>query len=139
MKMDNYRRNLDVMAEPSDPKERPKANFVEFSDWTALYLAQVLDEYGHYEAETEREESIAKGYAEYIRDRVRSYDGRAMHVKVYFHDSVGTDVFLEALDYFPSSGRIDVEPNIIDSVYDYVAESALDWGFSIPLEVEDGA
>lgn len=133
MEMDNYTSNLDVMAEPASPAERRDANFIEFSDYIALYLAEVLDEYGHYEADDDRTESIAKGYAEYLRDSVRSADGRMCHVKAYFHDSDGVQVLLDALDHFPTCGRADVYPHIIDQQYEYVVERALDWGYSLTL------
>lgn len=131
--MDNYEANLDYMAEPSDPRDRRDANFIEFADWEALYIAEVLDEYGHYEARGTVGEGIAKGYAEYLRDRVRSADGRTCHVKAYFHRSDAVQVWLDALDHFPTSGRADVYPHIIDQNYDYIVEQALDWGYSVRL------
>lgn len=133
MEMNNYEQNLDVMAEPSDPRDRRDANFIEFADWEALYMAEILDEYGHYEAESDRRKAIAKGYAEYLRDRVRSADGRTTHIKAYFHKTEGVNVFLAALDHYPTSGNADVVPHVIDSQYDYIVERALNWGYSITL------
>lgn len=133
MTMDNYEANLEHMAEPADPNDRgmdSESLSIEFADYIALYLAEVLDEYGHYEADSEGE-GICKGYAEYIRDRVRNAEGRSAYVRLYFHTEEAVQTVLDALDHFPESGRADVYPHIIDEQFEWIATEALNEGYAV--------
>jgi hypothetical protein len=128
--MDNYHECLSHMAEPSAPSEREDAVFVQYTDYDALYLAEVLDEYGHWEA-SGLDAAIAKGYAEYLRDRVRNTSGRSSRVRVYFHSEKSVEVFLDAIDHFPTTNRADIRVDVLDALMDYAITRILDQGMSV--------
>jgi len=94
--MGAYQDNLRHIAEPSSPSERDTAQSVQLFCYDALWFAEQLRDYAHYEA-SDPNRGIAVGLASYIDKVIR--DRGESHVDLYLHTDDAVETVESAWSY----------------------------------------
>jgi hypothetical protein len=127
--MGAYEDHLRHTAQPSDPDDRETATSLTLADYEALWFADYLREYAHYEAEDD-DSGIAAAYAAYIDTAVRERGSR--HVTLYVHTRAAADTLLATASYtrhtyggdstFPMMVYHSVEDEIVSVLQEHMAD-----------------
>jgi hypothetical protein len=126
--MGAYEDHLRHTAQPSDPDDRETATSLTLADYEALWFADYLREYAHYEAEDD-DSGIAAAYAAYIDTAVR--ERGSSYVTLYVHTRAAADTLLATASYarhtyggdsaFPMMVYHSVEYEIVSVVQEHMA------------------
>lgn len=93
--MGDYEDNLEHVAEPQAPNDRETAPSATLHDYEALWFADQLREFAHYEADDNGDIAIA--YASYIDAKVR--DEGVSNVDCYVHTDTAASILMAAVEH----------------------------------------
>lgn len=103
-KLENYRDNLSHLVRPEDPRERVDSFWHSFHNYEALYLKDILQDYGAYGTDDAEKTGIAEAYVEYIKMVV--HDEQKTTVKVFAHTTEARELLRDAVEYADENGSV---------------------------------